>query len=67
MNCPFCNSSETFVKDTRWNIKQERRRRRYECKKCLNRFSTLEDYTDEFIFVKKELMENNDMKFHPEA
>lgn len=44
MICPFCNSSETYVKDTRWIVKKKKRKRRYECKKCRKRFNTIEDY-----------------------
>lgn len=54
MLCPFCNSKETNVKDSR-NIEEGRvvRRRRY-CLKCKSRFSTYERIQlREILVVKK--------------
>ncbi len=41
MKCPFCNSTKTKVVDTRRDTQSNVRRRR-ECKKCEERFTTLE-------------------------
>jgi transcriptional repressor NrdR len=42
MKCPFCSNTETRVIDSRLMHQSEQIRRRRECEKCLERFSTLE-------------------------
>jgi len=42
MKCPFCNSTETSVLESRVGIDGECLRRRRECDKCHRRFTTYE-------------------------
>lgn len=49
MRCPFCGSMNTVVIDSRINIEQIRRRRRYRCNRCGQNFSTMEIYRDVFL------------------
>ena len=54
MQCPFCNSSESSVTDTRMVNNQSAIKRRRQCKQCKAKFSTLETIqSDDFIVVKK--------------
>lgn len=41
MNCPWCGSEQIVVLDSR-SVKNDRRRRRYECYDCKQRFTTYE-------------------------
>lgn len=43
MNCPKCGHNKTFVIDSRMDEKENKRRRRHECKKCGHRFCTKEE------------------------
>lgn len=43
MFCPFCHAEDTKVVDSRLTDTGERIRRRRECLKCLERFTTLEE------------------------
>lgn len=52
MRCPFCNSRNTRVLDTRRSIEDVRTRRRHECNDCGERFSTVELYHTDFIKLK---------------
>ena len=49
MRCPSCGSMNTVVIDSRINVEQIRRRRRYRCNRCDRNFSTMEIYRDVFI------------------
>lgn len=49
MRCPKCGSLNTLVIDSRINVEQIRRRRRYRCNRCGQNFSTMEIYRDVFI------------------
>ena len=49
MRCPFCGSMNTVVIDSRINIEQIRRRRRYRCNRCGQNFSTMEIFRDVFL------------------
>lgn len=49
MRCPFCGSMNTVIIDSRINVEQIRRRRRYTCNRCGQNFSTMEIYRDTFI------------------
>ena len=42
MKCPFCSSEETRVIDSRLMQGSEQIRRRRECERCLERFTTIE-------------------------
>ena len=42
MKCPFCNSEETQVIDTRANLEANTTRRRRKCASCEKRFTTYE-------------------------
>ena len=52
MRCPFCGCEESKVTDSRNSLDQNSVRRRRECLKCENRFSTFETI-DLTIQVKK--------------
>jgi len=55
MRCPYCESSETKVIDTREAGDTEITRRRRECLKCQKRFTTYERVEGvELIVVKKD-------------
>lgn len=51
MRCPFCNSNDTVVKDSRTYEATIKRRR--ECNSCHNRFNTFEVYESIPIMVIK--------------
>src|SRR6476659_1600863 len=54
MKCPFCNSEETQVKDSRATHNNSMVRRRRHCNECKNKFSTVERiYFKELYVVKK--------------
>jgi len=54
MNCPFCNSEELSVVDKR-DISEALIRRRRECLKCNQRFTTYEKVGDvDFFVIKKD-------------
>ena len=54
MFCPYCNNSETVVKDSRISEDGFAIRRRRHCTKCDSRFTTFERIqTKELIIVKK--------------
>lgn len=44
MNCPFCSSEDTKVTDSRVSSDGTAIRRRRECTKCEERFSTIEQF-----------------------
>jgi len=52
MNCPFCSFQDTKVIDSRVNELEVRRRR--ECTKCDNRFTTYEKAELELVVIKKD-------------
>jgi transcriptional repressor NrdR len=55
MICPKCNHQETRVLDSRETEGHKSVRRRRECEKCENRFTTFERAeTNNFIVVKKD-------------
>jgi transcriptional repressor NrdR len=55
MICPKCNHQETRVLDSRETEGHKSVRRRRECEKCQNRFTTFERAeTSNFIVVKKD-------------
>ena len=55
MICPKCNHQETRVLDSRETEGHKSVRRRRECEKCQNRFTTFERVeTSNFIVVKKD-------------
>lgn len=51
MNCPKCGSAESVVNESRMD--GVRRHRRRECKKCGNRFRTIEFLEHEYKAMKK--------------
>lgn len=53
MRCPFCNTGDTAVKDTRPSEDASSVRRRRQCPECLSRFSTIERACLRDLFVKK--------------
>lgn len=52
MRCPYCNSRNTNVIDSRPNIAETRRTRRCICNECDERFTTIEIYRDEYLRIK---------------
>lgn len=55
MRCPYCNSKETRVIDSRSTDDDKVIRRRRECESCKKRFSTYERYeNDTLVVVKKD-------------
>lgn len=48
MRCPKCGSLNTIIIDSRSKNEGIRRRRRYECNMCGERFSTMEVYHNVF-------------------
>lgn len=52
MKCPFCNSEDTKVIDSRISPDGSTKRRR-ECSECLKRFSTYERFEENQIYVVK--------------
>lgn len=52
MNCPFCAHSETRVLESR--VVENSLRRRRECEKCDNRFTTYEKAVFHFSVIKKD-------------
>ena len=52
MKCPFCNSEDTKVIDSRTSSDGSTKRRR-ECSECLKRFSTYERFEENQIYVVK--------------
>lgn len=53
MNCPFCNSSDTRVVDSRDFINGNAIKRRRECTVCKKRFTTYEKVEERAIYVVK--------------
>lgn len=54
MRCPFCNSIDTQVKDSRTTDDNTSIRRRRECPECGSRFTTFERvYLRDLVVVKK--------------
>lgn len=55
MNCPYCNSENTLVIDSRENKGGRAIRRRRECVVCKKRFTTSETIlSDDFFVIKKD-------------
>ncbi len=52
MRCPFCNSEDTKVVDSRTSTDGSTKRRR-ECNSCQKRFSTYERFEENQIYVVK--------------
>lgn len=53
MRCPFCNSEDTKVIDTRAFIETNSIKRRRECNSCEKRFTTYERIEETVIYVVK--------------
>jgi len=53
MRCPFCGNDETKVVDSRTSEAQDAIRRRRECLKCAERFTTYERREEMPLMVKK--------------
>lgn len=53
MRCPYCNSEETKVIDSRVSIEGSTVKRRRECVECERRFNTYEKLEDITLYVKK--------------
>lgn len=54
MVCPYCGSDDTNVIDSRMMSDNDRRRRRYQCRKCEKRFTTFETTEDGFVKLYNE-------------
>lgn len=52
MHCPYCSNEETKVLESR--ISEDALRRRRECLKCENRFTTYEKAVFQFSVIKKD-------------
>jgi len=52
MHCPYCSNEETKVLESR--ISEDALRRRRECLKCENRFTTYEKAVYQFTVIKKD-------------
>jgi transcriptional repressor NrdR len=64
MNCPFCNSPDSRVVDSRETESKEAIRRRRECTGCGQRFTTYEKIEEIPITVVKR--DGSTQLFHPE-
>lgn len=53
MNCPFCNTHETQVLESRVTEEGQGLRRRRECGKCGKRFTTVESVKSSVLWVIK--------------
>ncbi|MGL5055722.1 MAG: transcriptional regulator NrdR [Fusobacteriaceae bacterium] len=53
MRCPYCNSEETKVIDSRVSTEGSAVKRRRECVECERRFNTYEKLEDITLYVKK--------------
>ena len=53
MNCPFCNTHETQVLESRVIEEGQGLRRRRECGKCGKRFTTLEEVKKSVLWIIK--------------
>ena len=53
MVCPFCNTEDTAVVDSRKNVEGDSIRRRRECSACNTRFTTYEKSEIELIVKKR--------------
>lgn len=53
MRCPFCNSDDTKVIDTRAFLGSNSIKRRRECNNCEKRFTTYERIEESIIYVVK--------------
>ena len=53
MKCPFCNSTDTIVKDSRHNNEYTQVRRRRQCIDCKERYTTIERLQVNSLFVIK--------------
>ena len=53
MKCPFCNSKDTIVKDSRHNNEYTQVRRRRQCVDCKERYTTIERLQVNSLFVIK--------------
>src|SRR3989339_1073357 len=53
MNCPFCNTSDTQVLESRVVSDGQAIRRRRECNKCNKRFTTHEEVKKSVLWVIK--------------
>lgn len=53
MRCPFCNSDDTKVIDTRAFLESNSIKRRRECNNCEKRFTTYERIEESVIYVVK--------------
>ena len=53
MRCPFCESEDSRVVETRTNTEQGTIRRRRECQDCRRRFNTCERYEETPVYVIK--------------
>ena len=54
MVCPYCGSDDTNVIDSRMMSDNDRRRRRYQCRKCEKRLTTFETTEDGFVKLYNE-------------
>ena len=52
MKCPYCNSKNTNVLDSRPNLSATTRYRRWICNDCDERFTTIEIYREEYLRAK---------------
>ncbi|MFH0928940.1 MAG: transcriptional regulator NrdR [Candidatus Aenigmatarchaeota archaeon] len=59
MICPYCSSSKTRVVDKRDTDENKAIRRRRECLKCKNRFSTYERIKSPMIVIKRSKKREN--------
>ncbi|MBP6063642.1 MAG: transcriptional repressor NrdR [Fusobacteriaceae bacterium] len=53
MRCPYCNSEETKVIDSRVSLEGNTIKRRRECVECERRFNTYEKLEEITLYVKK--------------
>ncbi len=67
MICPYCETNNNHVVDTRWAPGKWVTRRRYHCNQCKKRFTTHEGYNTKtrkemMIFFSKERDKNDKNK-----
>lgn len=52
IQCPHCNGLDAFTVDSRYCLDTQARRRRYECSRCEQRFSTYEITAEEYEKIR---------------
>lgn len=59
IRCPHCNGLDAFTVDSRYCLDTQTRRRRYECSRCEQRFSTYEITAVEYEKIQVAKVDEN--------